>query len=336
MKHIWGLAGLCLLSFAANAELHSRAGGQAYYDDVLDITWVADANLARTSGYDTDGRMAHAVAASWIFTLNAGSYLGFNDWRLPTMLDTDGPDMDALGNDGCAGIAYTGTDCGYNVQTESGGTVYSEMAHLYYVTLGNPGRYDVNGLETGCWDNVAGFPDYCLANAGPFVNLSGNSYWTETRYAPAVGFWWTFGFGAGIQYYSSEASPYYGWAVRAGDIGDVPFPDADGDGVADAIDPDDDNDTVLDTADNCTLLSNPTQCDSDGDGYGNRCDGDLNDNDFTNSQDTTLFRQQLGQPSVGPTYNEADLNCNGVVNSQDTTLFRQLLGSPPGPSGLHP
>jgi hypothetical protein len=53
---------------------------------------------------------------------------------------------------------------------------------------------------------------------------------------------------------------------------------------------------VLDFGDNCTLLANPTQCDSDADGYGNRCDGDLNDNNFTNAQDTTLFRGRLGSP----------------------------------------
>jgi hypothetical protein len=99
--------------------------------------------------------------------------------------------------------------------------------------------------------------------------------------------------------------------------------DVDGDGFAQHVD-------------NCILIANPSQCDSDGDGYGNRCDGDLNDNSATNAQDVTLFRQQLGQPSIAPTYNEADQNCNGVVNAQDVTLFRQLLGKPPGPSGLVP
>ncbi len=103
--------------------------------------------------------------------------------------------------------------------------------------------------------------------------------------------------------------------------------DADGDGVPDA-------------SDNCRTLANNSgagaQCDSDGDGFGNRCDGDLNNNLATNAQDATLFRQQLGQPSIGPAYNEADLNCNGAVNAQDSTLFRQLLGAPPGPGGLGP
>ena len=97
-----------------------------------------------------------------------------------------------------------------------------------------------------------------------------------------------------------------------------------------------DADGVVDLVDNCRTVANPGQCDSDGDGYGNRCDGDLNNGGFTNAQDTTLFRGQLGQPSLSPGFNKADLNCNGAVNAQDTALYRQLLGSPPGPSGLHP
>jgi len=105
-----------------------------------------------------------------------------------------------------------------------------------------------------------------------------------------------------------------------------------GGGVA----PDTDGDGVPDTLDNCTLEANPEQCDTDGDGYGNRCDGDFNNNGFTNAQDTIFLRQQLGQPSVPPTYNEADLNCNEFVNAQDTTLFRTRLGVPSGPSGLVP
>ncbi|MEO7387248.1 MAG: Ig-like domain-containing protein, partial [Gammaproteobacteria bacterium] len=102
------------------------------------------------------------------------------------------------------------------------------------------------------------------------------------------------------------------------------------------ISPDTDSDGIADPEDNCTLLANPSQCDSDGDGYGNRCDGDLNNNGATNGQDTVLFRQQLGKLSVSPTYNPADMNCNGAVNGQDTTLYRQRLGAPPGPSGVVP
>ncbi len=104
---------------------------------------------------------------------------------------------------------------------------------------------------------------------------------------------------------------------------DVPAADVDADGVPD-------------TSDNCLGLVNAGQCDSDGDGFGNRCDADLSNNGVTNAQDATLFRQQLGQSDPGPGFNAADLNCSGTVNAQDTTLFRQRLGSPPGPSALRP
>jgi len=102
------------------------------------------------------------------------------------------------------------------------------------------------------------------------------------------------------------------------------------------INADPDGDGVVSSLDNCTLVANADQCDSDGDGYGNRCDGDLTNNGFTNAQDTVVLRSKLGATSTAPTFNVADLNCNGFVNAQDTVLFRQMLGQPPGPSGLVP
>ena len=92
---------------------------------------------------------------------------------------------------------------------------------------------------------------------------------------------------------------------------------------------DTDSDGVVDSLDNCVTKSNAAQVDSDADGVGNLCDGDMNNNNVVNSQDYVLFRAQIGQPSVAPTYNKADINANGVVNSQDYVLFRGLLGSVP-------
>jgi hypothetical protein len=84
MKRIgWGISLLMLVSGAANAALVSRLSGAAYYDTVLDITWLADANHAYTSGYDSDGLMTWSAAQTWISTLNASSYLGITNWRLP-------------------------------------------------------------------------------------------------------------------------------------------------------------------------------------------------------------------------------------------------------------
>jgi hypothetical protein len=46
----------------------------------------------------------------------------------------------------------------------------------------------------------------------------------------------------------------------------------DGDALGDACDPDDDNDTVPDTGDNCPLVANATQANYDGDSLGDACD----------------------------------------------------------------
>jgi len=102
------------------------------------------------------------------------------------------------------------------------------------------------------------------------------------------------------------------------DEGPAPVSDEDGDGVVLALD-------------NCIAVANPDQFDGDGDGYGNACDGDLNNNGVINAQDLTLFRSLLGTSSP-----IADLNHSGTVNAQDTVLMRRMLGGTPGPSGIAP
>ncbi|XP_069137277.1 cartilage oligomeric matrix protein-like [Argopecten irradians] len=48
--------------------------------------------------------------------------------------------------------------------------------------------------------------------------------------------------------------------------------DTDGDGIGDMCDPDKDNDGVFNNEDNCELIPNPDQLDTDGDQYGDVCD----------------------------------------------------------------
>lgn len=67
-----------LSSGVAQAALFDRGGG-LIYDDLLNITWLQDANYAKTSGYDTDGLMDWDAANSWAANL---SYGGYEDWRL--------------------------------------------------------------------------------------------------------------------------------------------------------------------------------------------------------------------------------------------------------------
>jgi hypothetical protein len=95
---------------------------------------------------------------------------------------------------------------------------------------------------------------------------------------------------------------------------------------------DTDDDRMPNARDNCSLVANATQFDSNADGYGNICDGDLNNNGGSvNFSDLALFRT-----AFGTTNPDADFNTSGSVNFSDLALFRAMFGKPPGPSGLHP
>ena len=65
----------------ANAALATRLGGLAVYDTDLNITWLADADYAKTSGYDADGLLSWPDAKAWAAGL---SIEGVTGWRLPT------------------------------------------------------------------------------------------------------------------------------------------------------------------------------------------------------------------------------------------------------------
>jgi hypothetical protein len=188
---------------------------EAYYDTVLKVTWLANANAGAGSIYDngyskSDGRMTWGNAAAWAgalsFTVGGTTY---DDWRLPFVVDTHAP--------GC-NFGWSGTDCGYNVQTESGGTVYSELAHMFYDTLGNKafGDTSVSGAQSG-WG---------LTNTGPFSGLQSYYFWSGTEYAPYTGYAWDFYTYDGFQDFNDKISQFYAWAVRPGDVAAavVPLP----------------------------------------------------------------------------------------------------------------
>lgn len=80
--------------------------------------------------------------------------------------------------------------------------------------------------------------------------------------------------------------------------------------------------------DNCIDASNADQRDTDGDGYGNACDSDLNDDGVVNSLDIGLFKQTMFTVDQ-----DADINGDGIVNSIDIALFKQMYLQQPGPSG---
>lgn len=191
----------------------------AYYDAELNITWLKNWNLGAGTVYDTpygfgstpatDGLMIWSDAVSWANSLSIGTYTG---WRLPTMTDTGAP--------GCDFSFAGGTDCGYNVRTKEGTLILSELAHMWYSTLGNksyciPGDPNCSTAQTG-WG---------LTNAGPFANVGTDSYWlglpfyTKLYGGDAA---WRFGTYDGRQSPTDIYATFFSAvAVHTGDVGQV-------------------------------------------------------------------------------------------------------------------
>ncbi|MBL0713078.1 MAG: hypothetical protein JJV98_05195, partial [Desulfosarcina sp.] len=102
---------------------------------------------------------------------------------------------------------------------------------------------------------------------------------------------------------------------------------------------DSDGDHIVDYWDNCSQTSNDNQYDTDQDGYGNRCDCDLNNDDQVNINDFNLVRAawlshgperipgEPGQPDqyTDPSENwnaDADFDGDNAVNINDFNILR--------------
>jgi hypothetical protein len=118
-------------SFAApaNAPLVPADDGKTIYDPNLNVTWLADANLAGTQTFgvlnvNKDGSMDYATAVRWVDAMNTldhgAGYLGHNNWQLPTAPAED---------HSCARTGRHGESFGFHC---SG----SALGSLYYGSLG--------------------------------------------------------------------------------------------------------------------------------------------------------------------------------------------------------
>jgi MYXO-CTERM domain-containing protein len=178
---------------SGNAVAANSANAVFLYDTTLNITWLRDANA--------NGTMNWTSANAWAAGLNLG---GFTGWRLPTMVDT--------GVAGCVNPnAVSGFDCGYNVQTRDSGTgqVYSEMAHLFYVALGNKALKDTANITQP-------IGTYGLTNTGDFQNMQSSRYFSAlSRDATNA---WVFNYITGAQSLGAKANLNYAMAVRNGDV----------------------------------------------------------------------------------------------------------------------
>jgi hypothetical protein len=186
------------LSGAAQATLIDRGGG-LIYDTDLNITWLANANLAATNTFgvsviDANGTMTWGTAQSWIGAMNAANYLGYNDWMLPTTLQPDAS---------CEDTSSSGASLGF-------GCSGSQMGHLFVNELGGTQQNAISTIHN--------------ANYSLFSNVKDSFYWSGTTYAPSPSAAWTFNMGGGNQTFTSKTASRYALVIRPGDVVAVPEP----------------------------------------------------------------------------------------------------------------
>jgi len=111
-------------------DINHDGQADAYYDTALDMTWLADANIA--------GRLSWTQAVDWAASLDV---YGVTGWQLP---DTN------ISGWGRCNYGAGGYDCGYRPAPTS------PMTHMYYVTLGNEGypSADYGLTNTGPFRNL--------------------------------------------------------------------------------------------------------------------------------------------------------------------------------------
>jgi hypothetical protein len=193
MKNLFkALVTVCAMSMASgvSATLIDRGNGMIY-DSAQNITWLADANYARTSGYDLDGRMNWSAANRWAYTLEYG---GYDDWR-PHRADRNcegavEPNLRFYGYYNCTG---------------------NELGHLFYIDL---------GLTPG--DSIL---DSTALAIDLFRNLQSQNYWSRTH-KPGLNpnVYYAFNTAVGAQKGQVIDHLFYVWAVRDGDVAPAPEP----------------------------------------------------------------------------------------------------------------
>jgi len=78
------LVALMFLGKSADAALTTQTvtGYTVVVDSHTNLMWLADANYAKTSGYDFDGYLTWTDAMNYVDSLTIG---GYTDWRLPSI-----------------------------------------------------------------------------------------------------------------------------------------------------------------------------------------------------------------------------------------------------------
>jgi subtilisin family serine protease len=197
-----------------------------------------------------------------------------------------------------------------------------------------------------------------FSNSAPFLSFFAPGTSITSSIPPAL-----FGFGWGIASGTSMATPHVSGALAllrerapaagvdelVGALRAAGVPVQDGSGAAlprlalgaalqalsSCADSDADGDGVCDDRDTCLAVADPSQADSDLDGFGDACDADYDQTGLVGAGDFNLMREQLGRRAGEPGFDPRfDHDGDGAIGSGDFNLLRSSLASAPGPSGL--
>ncbi len=134
---------MAFLSTCANAGLIDRGNGMIY-DDLHDITWIGNANLAESLGTG-NGKLSWNDTLDWVSALDYG---GFQDWRLPT-------------------FDYNDPYCTIYSNGEGQTCSSSEMGHLYFDFGFNRVSGGFNWHTAGFINSTSSSQEYWYGNTNP-------------------------------------------------------------------------------------------------------------------------------------------------------------------------
>lgn len=215
----------CIATQVVEADLLGRAptepGGdtfQAYYDSVLDVTWLANASLPKIESFGLDGdspfphgQMSWYTANEYLRRMNESAYLGVTTWRLPKEIPLDGIAFDlAYSTDGT-------TDFGQGVPhgwVNAGGEPVSELGHMYFVNLAFSGTYELEKYPGS---------DGVLSGTAPIIGLDDGRYLTSTTWPEDDRFVWAFDMLYGLRTFNGKGGPdgvalAFVWPIADGDV----------------------------------------------------------------------------------------------------------------------
>lgn len=214
---------IVVLAAGARAELIDRGGG-LIYDTKLNVTWLQDANYAKTIGFKdpvfawlAPGQMWWGNAEWFVGQLSYYDSVRKNtweDWRLPKISPVNG-----IGWSWAEGKNYAGSSDYNAFNISAPGSAFPastchELSFMYYINLVNLAPFDASANpQTG----------YGLRNYGRFKNVQSDAYAEQYRPQDVTDCYGcvqspAFLFGNGLE--SDWVDDFvYVWPVRDGDVG---------------------------------------------------------------------------------------------------------------------